>query len=50
MAKVKVLILGHFSNRYTDISILKEEASQVFFNTILPEELLTLDFNKLIIN
>lgn len=50
MAKVKVLILGHFSNRYTDISILKEEAGQVFFNTILPEELLTLDFNKLIIN
>lgn len=50
MANVKVLILGHFSNRYTDISILKEEAGQVFFNTILPEELLTLDFNKLIIN
>lgn len=50
MAKVKVLILGHFSNRYTDISVLKEEAGQVFFNTILPEELLTLDFNKLIIN
>jgi ribonuclease Z len=49
MANVKVLILGHFSNRYTDISVFKAEADHVFSNTILPEELLTLDFKKLII-
>ena len=46
-AKVKLLILGHFSNRYTDLSVFKEEAEKVYPNTIIPEELFTLDFNDL---
>lgn len=46
-AKVKLLILGHFSNRYTDLSVFKEEAEKVYPNTIIPEELYTLDFNEL---
>ena len=46
-AKVKLLILGHFSNRYTDLSVFKEEAEKVYPNTIIPEELFTLDFNEL---
>ncbi|MDR1876301.1 MAG: ribonuclease Z [Flavobacteriaceae bacterium] len=46
-ANVKYLILGHFSNRYTDISVFKKEAETVFPNIILPEELSTIDFKEL---
>jgi len=46
-AEVKHLILGHFSNRYEDTSVFKTEADTVFPNTILPEELLRIDFRKL---
>ncbi|MDR3272554.1 MAG: ribonuclease Z [Flavobacteriaceae bacterium] len=46
-AEVKYLILGHFSNRYEDISVFKTEADTVFPNTILPEELIKIDFKKL---
>jgi ribonuclease Z len=34
-AKVKKLIIGHFSSRYTNLSILLEEAKEVFENTVL---------------
>lgn len=36
-AEVKKLILGHFSNRYTDYSVFETEAKQVFENTHLPK-------------
>lgn len=37
-AKVGQLILGHFSGRYRDESILLDEARQVFENTVLAHE------------
>lgn len=47
-ANVKYLILGHFSNRYTDISVFKKEAEKVFEAVLLPKELMEIDFNTLI--
>lgn len=38
-AKVKKLILGHFSNRYSDYSVFLNEAKTVFENTMLPQQL-----------
>lgn len=38
-AEVKKLILGHFSNRYSDYEVLKEEACEIFPETYLPEQL-----------
>lgn len=35
-AQVGKLILGHFSNRYNDLSVMLEEAKPVFENTHLP--------------
>lgn len=35
-AKVRQLILGHFSNRYEDLTVMLEEAKPIFKNTILP--------------
>ena len=40
-AMVKKLILGHFSNRYPDKKIFIEEASKVYENVILAEDLKT---------
>ena len=40
-AMVKKLILGHFSNRYPDKKIFFEEASKVYENVILAEDLKT---------
>lgn len=37
-AKVKTLVMGHFSNRYTDLQLFKNEAELVFDNVILAEE------------
>jgi ribonuclease Z len=37
-AKVKTLILGHFSSRYKDYSAFKKEAQHEFTNTLLCEE------------
>lgn len=34
-AKAKRLIIGHYSARYEDISVLKEEADKIYPNTIL---------------
>ena len=44
-AHVKRLILGHFSKRYLDDTILLDEARTIFPNTILANEGLTLDLN-----
>ncbi|WP_027378063.1 ribonuclease Z [Kaistella palustris] len=38
-ANVGKLILGHFSNRYSDLSVFTEEAREVFPNTFLPKAL-----------
>lgn len=38
-AGVGKLILGHFSNRYLDLSVFTEEARKVFPNTHLPRQL-----------
>ena len=37
-AKVKKLIIGHFSARYHDLSLLLSEAKNIFNNTVLAEE------------
>ncbi len=42
-AGVKQLVLGHFSSRYSDESILLNEAREVFPNTILAEEYTDID-------
>ena len=44
-AKVKKLILGHFSNRYTDYSVFLEEAKTVFENAHLPKALERVEIN-----
>ena len=44
-AKVKKLILGHFSNRYTDYSVFLEEAKVVFKNAYLPKALERVEIN-----
>ena len=36
-ANVKKLVIGHFSNRYHDYSVLLDEAREIFPNTFLPE-------------
>lgn len=38
-ANVKKLILGHFSNRYNDLSVFLNEASEIFPETYLPQQL-----------
>lgn len=38
-AEVGRLILGHFSNRYSDLSVFTDEAREVFPNTFLPKAL-----------
>lgn len=38
-AEVGQLILGHFSNRYDDLSVMLEEAKPIFENTVLPVQL-----------
>ena len=37
-ANAEVLILGHYSSRYNDIKLFKEEASDVFANVYLAED------------
>jgi len=37
-ANVGQLILGHYSSRYNDLSLFKEEAQTIFKNTLLAEE------------
>ena len=38
-ANVKKLILGHFSNRYDDLTVMTDEAREVFPNSFLPKAL-----------
>lgn len=40
LANVKKLILGHYSSRYTDSSLFRQEASPIFSNLVLSNELL----------
>lgn len=40
------LILGHFSNRYKDLTVMLEEAKPVFENTILPVQLGVYEVNE----
>jgi len=42
MANVGKLILGHFSNRYNDLELLRDEARQIFPETELPNALVPL--------
>lgn len=42
-AKVGQLMLGHFSSRYDDESVLLNEAKQIFPNTILANERMSVD-------
>lgn len=42
-AEVKRLLIGHYSARYEDESILREEASAIFPNTILAQENLKIE-------
>ena len=42
-AKAKHLLLGHYSSRYNDESILLEEARRIFPNTSLAQEGLVVD-------
>lgn len=43
LAEVKKLIIGHFSSRYSDLTVLLKEAQAVFPNTELAEEKKTVD-------
>lgn len=45
-AGVKHLILGHYSNRYKDERLLLEQAKEEFGNTILGNEGMTIDLNR----
>ncbi|UJF29407.1 ribonuclease Z [Kaistella sp. 97-N-M2] len=38
-ANVRKLILGHFSNRYSDLTVFTDEAREVFPNSFLPKAL-----------
>ncbi|MCB0760469.1 MAG: ribonuclease Z [Flavobacteriales bacterium] len=42
-AHVKHLLLGHFSSRYTDLSVLEEEAKEIFPNTQLAHDGLSIE-------
>ena len=46
-AKVKKLIIGHFSSRYKDLDILKEDAKKVFHNVELALEGKTFKIEKI---
>jgi len=42
-AKVGKLILGHFSNRYQDLSVFTDEARKIFAETHLPQQLIPVE-------
>lgn len=46
-ANVKKLILGHFSNRYDDLSVFTNEAREIFPNTFLPKALKAVEIGGL---
>lgn len=43
-AEVRKLVLGHYSARYSNKNILLKEAKKVFENTILSEDMMTIEF------
>lgn len=45
-ANVKLLVLTHFSARYSDLSVFQEEAKKEFSNTIIAYDLLKLDLKN----
>ena len=45
-ANVKALVLTHFSARYLDLSLFKNEASKIFRNTYIAEDLKKVPFDK----
>lgn len=45
-ANVGKLILGHFSNRYSDLSVFTNEAREIFPNTFLPKQLEPMKIEK----
>lgn len=49
-AGAKRLILGHYSKRYLDETPLLEQAREVFPDTVLGNEGMTIDLNNIIIN
>lgn len=46
-AGVKMLLLGHYSSKYADESVLRDEAKQVFDNSFLTNEIQVWDVEKL---
>ena len=44
-AKVGKLILGHFSNRYQDLSVFTDEARKIFAETHLPQQLIPVEIS-----
>lgn len=44
-AQVGKLILGHFSNRYQDLSVFTDEARKVFAETHLPQQLIPVEIS-----
>ncbi len=49
-SEVKALLIGHFSKRYKDVNILKNEAQRVFNNVILAKSGMQIDFKEIIQN
>ena len=47
LAKVKHLLIGHFSQRYRDESLLLEESKSVFKNTLIAKQGQTINFSDL---
>lgn len=45
-ADVKMLVLTHISNRYDDLSLIRDEASRIFKDTILAEDMLMLNITR----
>jgi metallo-beta-lactamase family protein len=37
-AQAEALILGHYSSRYPDVNMFKQEAQEVFMNVLLAED------------
>jgi len=44
MANVKTLVLGHYSTRYDNIELFRDEAKEIFENVYLADDGLTFDF------
>ena len=47
LAQVKHLLIGHFSQRYRDESLLLEESKKVFKNTLIAKQGLTINFSDM---